>query len=66
MKRIPLSRVLPANTPDSNNIILSKTSKMYNHGDKGGKTHSANMVSDRVAMQMSALEQRGDKLEENQ
>ena len=39
---------------------------MYNRGDKGGKTHSVNMVSDRVATQMAAFEQLGDDLKENQ
>ena len=39
---------------------------MYNQGDKGGTNHSVNMVSDQVAAQMAAIEQRNDDLEENQ
>ena len=39
---------------------------MYNRGDKGGTTHSTNMMSDQVATQMAAFEQRGEELEENQ
>ena len=42
---------------------------MYNCGDKGGNNntnHSANMVSDQVTAQMTALEERNNHLENNQ
>ena len=45
------------------------TSSMYNRGDKGGNNntnHHANMVSNQVAAQMAALEERNDDLEDNQ
>ena len=48
---------------------IIKTSGMYNRGDKGGNNntnHSVNMVSDQVAAQMAALEERNNDLEDNQ
>ena len=49
---------------------ILETSCMYNRGDKGGNNnnnnHHANMVSDQVAAQMAALEDRNDDLENNQ
>ena len=48
---------------------IIKTSSMYNCGDKGGNNntnHSANMVSEQVTAQMTALEERNDHLKDNQ
>ena len=48
---------------------ILETSCMYNRGDKGGNNnnnHHANMVSDQVAAQMAALEERNNDLEDNQ
>ena len=45
---------------------IIETCKLYNRGDQGGNTHSANMVSDPVATQMVSFEQRNDELEKIQ
>lgn len=39
---------------------------MYDEGNKGGTTHSANKVNTQVAPQMKGIKQHNDDLEENQ
>ena len=45
---------------------ITKTCWMYNQGDTNGTNHSANMVSDQLAAQMTAIKQHNDDLEEDQ